>query len=99
MRISRAVVLLAAVLTIAGLTTSAPGRASSVTAASYEPTVDLPAAASPQPVNVQERKLGTVLSEAGMLLDPALAAVATGQRISYVSSNPDGKQSSSREPS
>ena len=91
MRISRAVPLLGAVLTIAVLTTSAPARASSFAPATDDLAAGAPAAAASQPVNVQERELGTVMSKANMLLDPALAAVATGKRISYVSSDPDGQ--------
>ena len=91
MRISRAVPLLGAVLTIAVLTTSASTQASSFAPAAYELAADSPAAASPQRVSVPMREPGTVLGKAEMLLNPSLAAVATGKRISYVSSDPDGK--------
>ena len=91
MRISLAVPLLGAILTIAVLTTSAPARASSFAPGAVHINADSPTAPAPQPISVQERQLGTVITKAKMLLDPALAAVATGKRISYVSSDPDGQ--------
>jgi len=89
MRIKRAVPLLGSALTIAVLATAA-----AVVNLGFAPvTNDLApgtAAAAPRPVDDHPQQLGTVLSKARMLLDPSLAAVATGQRISYVSSNAEG---------
>ena len=80
MRICRFVPLLGvAILILAAITPSAPIAAAD------------PAPASAQPVNGQSRKFGTVLTTANMVLTPELAAVATGQRISYLSSDPDGR--------
>jgi len=80
MKIRRSVPLLGVVISIlAAITPSAPTAAAG------------PAPVSAQPIDGQSQKLGTVLTTAEMLLTPELAAVATGQRISYVSSDSDGK--------
>lgn len=86
----RAVPLLAVLLTIAVLTPSAPALAASGLAPDTNDVGDSPAA-SAQQVSVSSREPGTVLSESIMVLDQSLARVATGKRISYVSSDPDGR--------
>ena len=91
MRISRAVPLLGAVLTIAVLTTSAPVASFELRAGHLRPRCGLACGSITTARQCAIAQPGTVVSKATMLLDPSLAAVATGQRISYVSSNADGK--------
>jgi fermentation-respiration switch protein FrsA (DUF1100 family) len=90
MKISRAVPVFGAVLTIAMVATFAP-VVTSGSAPVTRDAGDSPPAPSREPIDGQSRKPGAVVSKATMLLEPPLAAVATAERISYVSSGPEGE--------
>jgi hypothetical protein len=81
-----------AVLTALLLTMTAPTTALSSSAPDHR--VDVPESTSQASlIGTPEsaRRPGSVVTAAPMVLDPALAAVATGQRISYASTDPDDR--------